>query len=140
MNIKPPVDAFAFHINSADWSDIAVFLAVLENGSLVAAGEAIGLSQPTIGRRLAALEARMGVTLFSRSARRLVPTDIARRIEESARRMAREMHAHRAQCRGRGCRAAGAGNNFRQRGNGLRVADSRAGDAAAESPRKSLSI
>ena len=77
----------------ADWSDIAVFLAVLDAGSLVAASESLQVSQPTVGRRLAALEARLGVTLFSRTGRRLVPTDVALRIEEGARRMAREMHA-----------------------------------------------
>ncbi len=77
----------------ADWSDIAVFLAVLDAGSLVAAADQLGVSQPTVGRRLAALEARLSVTLFSRAGRRLVPTDVALRIEEGARRMAREMHA-----------------------------------------------
>lgn len=77
----------------ADWSDIAVFLAVLDAGSLVAASESLLVSQPTVGRRLAALESRLGVTLFSRTGRRLVPTDVALRIEEGARRMAREMHA-----------------------------------------------
>jgi DNA-binding transcriptional LysR family regulator len=86
-------DAGSFHISPADWSDIAIFLAVLDAGSLVSAAEVLAISQPTVGRRLAALEQRMGVTLFSRSGRRMVPTEIARRIEEAARRVAREMHA-----------------------------------------------
>lgn len=79
----------------ADWSDIAVFLAVLDAGSLVAAAEQLALSQPTVGRRLAALEERLGVQLFARSGRRLVPTEVAHRIEESARKMSQEMHAIR---------------------------------------------
>jgi DNA-binding transcriptional LysR family regulator len=43
-----------------DWDDARVFLAVARHGSLRAAGPALGLSQPTIGRRLAAFEAAFG--------------------------------------------------------------------------------
>jgi DNA-binding transcriptional LysR family regulator len=50
-----------------DWDDARVFLAVARHGSLRAAGRALGLSQPTIGRRLAAFEATFGgPTLFDR--------------------------------------------------------------------------
>src|SRR5579863_9615452 len=52
---------------SLDWDDVRVFLAVARHGSLRAAGRALGLSQPTIGRRLAAFEAAFGgPTLFDR--------------------------------------------------------------------------
>lgn len=52
---------------SLDWDDVRVFLAVARHGSLRAAGRALGLSQPTIGRRLAAFEATFGgPTLFDR--------------------------------------------------------------------------
>jgi DNA-binding transcriptional LysR family regulator len=52
---------------SMDWDDIRVFLAVARHGSLRAAGRALGLSQPTIGRRLASFEATFGgPTLFDR--------------------------------------------------------------------------
>lgn len=52
---------------SLDWDNVRVFLAVARHGSLRAAGRAIGLSQPTIGRRLAAFEATFGgPTLFDR--------------------------------------------------------------------------
>jgi DNA-binding transcriptional LysR family regulator len=52
---------------SIDWDDARIFLAVARNGSLRAAGRALGLSQPTIGRRLAAFEAAFGGTaLFDR--------------------------------------------------------------------------
>jgi IS5 family transposase len=40
-----------------DWNDVRVFLAVAREGSMRAAGRALGLSQPTIARRLAAFEA-----------------------------------------------------------------------------------
>src|SRR5271168_2428681 len=50
-----------------DWDDVRVFLAVAREGSMRAAGRALGLSQPTIARRLAAFEATSGgQTLFDR--------------------------------------------------------------------------
>lgn len=50
-----------------DWDDVRVFLAVARYGSLRAAGRTLGLSQPTIGRRLALFEATFGgPTLFDR--------------------------------------------------------------------------
>jgi DNA-binding transcriptional LysR family regulator len=50
-----------------DWDDVRVFLAVVREGSMRAAGRALGLSQPTIARRLAAFEATLGgPTLFDR--------------------------------------------------------------------------
>jgi DNA-binding transcriptional LysR family regulator len=53
--------------STMDWDDVRVFLAVARHGSLRAAGRALGLSQPTIGRRLAAFEATFGgPTLFDR--------------------------------------------------------------------------
>src|SRR5437870_13434783 len=49
------------------WDDVRVFLAVARHGSLRAAGRALGLSQPTIGRRLANFEACFGgPALFDR--------------------------------------------------------------------------
>jgi hypothetical protein len=35
-----------------DWADIRLFLAVRDHGSLVAASEVLGLTQPTVGRRV----------------------------------------------------------------------------------------
>jgi DNA-binding transcriptional LysR family regulator len=50
-----------------DWDDARIFLAVARHGSLRAAGRALGLSQPTIGRRLSAFEAAFGgPALFDR--------------------------------------------------------------------------
>src|SRR5437588_100820 len=50
-----------------DWGDVRVFLAIARQGSMRAAGRALGLSQPTIARRLAAFEATFGgPTLFDR--------------------------------------------------------------------------
>ena len=50
-----------------DWDDVRVFLAVAREGSMRAAGRALGLSQPTIARRLGAFEAGLGgASLFDR--------------------------------------------------------------------------
>jgi DNA-binding transcriptional LysR family regulator len=50
-----------------DWDDVRVFLAIAREGSMRAAGRALGLSQPTIARRLAAFESGFGgATLFDR--------------------------------------------------------------------------
>src|ERR1700733_15390174 len=50
-----------------DWNDVRVFLAVARQGSMRAAGRMLGLSQPTIARRLAAFEATFGgLALFDR--------------------------------------------------------------------------
>src|SRR3954452_24492167 len=50
-----------------DWDDARVFLAVARHASLRAPGRVLGLSQPTIGRRLAAFEASFGgPALFDR--------------------------------------------------------------------------
>ena len=50
-----------------DWDDVRVFLAVAREGSMRAAGRALGLSQPTIARRLSAFEAAFaGQNLFDR--------------------------------------------------------------------------
>jgi DNA-binding transcriptional LysR family regulator len=76
-----------------DWSDIRLFLAIVEHGSLLAASEHLSLSQPTLGRRLAAMEKRMGVPLFVRTGRRMQLTDTGRTILENAQRMEREMLA-----------------------------------------------
>lgn len=76
-----------------DWADMRLFLALVDHGTLVAAAEHLGLSQPTLGRRLSALQKRVGATLFTRDGRRLALTDAGHAIVENARRMQSEMHA-----------------------------------------------
>ena len=49
-----------------DWDDLRHFLAVAETGSTLAAGRRLHVSQTTSARRVAALEARLGVRLFDR--------------------------------------------------------------------------
>ncbi|MBV8686978.1 MAG: LysR family transcriptional regulator [Alphaproteobacteria bacterium] len=49
-----------------DWDDLRAFLAVADSGSTLAAGRALRVSQTTAARRVAALEAALGLTLFER--------------------------------------------------------------------------
>jgi DNA-binding transcriptional LysR family regulator len=57
-----------------DWNQARAFLVTAEEGSLSAAAQALGLTQPTLGRQVAALEKALGVTLFERVGRTLVLT------------------------------------------------------------------
>ena len=61
----------------ADWTLTRSFLAVAESGSLSAAARVLNLSQPTIGRHIAELEAHLNLTLFTRTARGLVQNHAA---------------------------------------------------------------
>ena len=60
--------------NAFDWNQARAFLATVEEGSLSAAARALGLTQPTLGRQVAALEARLDIVLFERVGRSLVLT------------------------------------------------------------------
>jgi DNA-binding transcriptional LysR family regulator len=51
-----------------DWNDIRWFLAVAEHGSTLAAARSSHVSQSTVFRRIAALEASLGLLLFERRA------------------------------------------------------------------------
>ncbi|MFS8045530.1 LysR family transcriptional regulator [Rhizobium sp. BR 314] len=59
------------------WDFYRTFLAVLEHGSLSAAARDLGLTQPTVGRHIDALEQSVGAELFTRSQQGLLPTDAA---------------------------------------------------------------
>ncbi|NBF04560.1 LysR family transcriptional regulator [Pseudomonas sp. Fl5BN2] len=60
-----------------NWDWYRSFLAVLESGSLSAAGRAMGLSQPTVGRHIDLLESALGLKLFIRSFDGFAPTEAA---------------------------------------------------------------
>ena len=63
-----------------NWDDLRVFLALVESGSLSAAARDLGLSQPTVGRRIQALEHALDERLFDRLPRGYVPTAAARAL------------------------------------------------------------
>ena len=73
--------------NQFDWSLIRSFLAALDHGSLLGAARGLGSTQPTLGRHIAELENQLGVVLFERTGRGLLPTEMATRLADSARAM-----------------------------------------------------
>lgn len=74
------------------WELYRSFLAVLSHGSLSAAARALGITQPTVGRHIAELEASFKQTLFTRSRTGLMPTEAA----QTLRTYAEAMHSNAA--------------------------------------------
>ncbi len=70
-----------------DWNQARAFLAAAEEGSLSAAGRALGLTQPTLSRQVAGLEEALGVTLFERTPRALLLTQAGTEMLEHFRSM-----------------------------------------------------
>ncbi len=74
--------------------DIALlqaFLAVAETGSFSRAGERIYLTQPAISKRIAALEQKLGATLFDRIGRKVQLTEAGRALFERSRAILNEL-------------------------------------------------
>ncbi|HLI67747.1 MAG TPA: LysR family transcriptional regulator [Caulobacteraceae bacterium] len=72
-----------------DWSLYRAFLAVIDAGSLSGAARQLGLTQPTVGRQIEALEQTLGgLALFTRSPSGLRPTDAALALRPHAEAMA----------------------------------------------------
>src|ERR1051325_5504092 len=72
-----------------EWGDVKVFLAVAREQSLGAAARSLGISHPTVGRRLRALEAATGQALFQRHNEGAVLTEAG----EAVLRLAEDMEA-----------------------------------------------
>ena len=90
-----------------EWSDLRIFLAIAREGTLGAAARKLGQSQPTMGRRLRALEQAVGHTLFQRTGDGFVLTDEgsavlshAERMEEDALALQRQLAGHGQQLEG----------------------------------------
>lgn len=81
-----------------DWTLVKSFLAVLDAGSVMGAARRLQAQQPTLSRHIAELEAQLGMPLFERTGRGVVPTitglaiaDAARHMQEGAEQMARTL-------------------------------------------------
>lgn len=74
-----------------EWSDLAVFLAIAREGTLSAAARRLGQTQPTMGRRLRALETAVGQRLFQRTAEGFLLTDEGRSVLAHAERVEEEV-------------------------------------------------
>lgn len=79
---------FDIHIcmgqSTPSWDVYRTFLAVICDGSLTTAARRIGVTQPTAGRHIQALEAAIGVRLFTRLPSGLIPTEAAHRLRPYA--------------------------------------------------------
>lgn len=81
-----------------EWSDVRIFLAVVRSGSFGEAARTLGVSHPTVGRRIKALEDEAQQTLLRRTREGLVLTDagdavlaLAESMENSALAMERRL-------------------------------------------------
>lgn len=74
-------------MNNLDWNQLKAFLETAETGSLSAAARKLGLTQPTLSRQVAAIEQRMGVTLFERVGKTMALTPTGMDLLEHARTM-----------------------------------------------------
>lgn len=72
---------------SFDWNQARAFLVTAEEGTLSAAARALGLTQPTLGRQVTALEEALDATLFERAGRSLVLTEAGLDLLEHVRAM-----------------------------------------------------
>lgn len=76
-----------------NWSDYPILLAVAETGNLTAAGKRLNMSQPTVGRRIRALEDHFGTPLLTRKNGTLVPTPFGHSMLDHISRMQEEASA-----------------------------------------------
>lgn len=90
-----------------DWNHLQSFLAVLREGGLSQAARELGLSQPSVGRHVDALEAKLGGALFTRSRAGMIPTPLALRLAPHAEAMAASAAALRRSVGGGGSAIAG---------------------------------
>jgi len=70
-----------------DWNRARAFLVTAEEGSLSAAARALGMTQPTLGRQVTALEQELGIVLFERAGQGLVLTPSGLELIEHVRAM-----------------------------------------------------
>jgi DNA-binding transcriptional LysR family regulator len=74
-------------MNQIDWNQLRAFLETAQTGSLSAAARKLGLTQPTLSRQVAAIEKRLGVTLFERVGKTMALTTTGLDLLEHARAM-----------------------------------------------------
>jgi DNA-binding transcriptional LysR family regulator len=76
-----------------DWNRARAAVVTAETGSLSAAARALGLTQPTLGRQVTALEEELGVSLFTRAGKRMELTEAGLSLVDHFRTMAEAAHA-----------------------------------------------
>lgn len=73
-----------------EWSDLQHFLAVIRAGSTLGAARRLGVNQTTVARRIAALEAQLGIRLFDRAGGRYCLNEAGGRFRAAAERVEAE--------------------------------------------------
>ena len=68
----------------SNWSNINIFLTVVRTGSTLAASRELGVTQPTVARRIDELEHELGLILFERDTRGFHPTSDAEKLVAAA--------------------------------------------------------
>lgn len=90
-----------------EWSDYRLILAIARGRGLPAAGEALGITLSTAYRRLEAIEARLGDTVFHRRRGDYEPTDLGRAYVTAAEAMEQAVTASERARTGQGGTLAG---------------------------------
>lgn len=80
-----------------DFKRMAIFAAVVEQGSMSAAARSLAMSPSAVSQQIRQLEAQGGVTLLTRSTRQLALTDAGQRFYEQCAAMARAAEQARAE-------------------------------------------
>ncbi|PRA11576.1 hypothetical protein CQ010_08685 [Arthrobacter sp. MYb211] len=83
----------ATHLNSSNISlaQIAAVITVVDYGSFTAAADILGISQPSLSRRIRALEQTLGMPVFRAAGRNMLLTEAGRSIIPAGRRALREI-------------------------------------------------
>lgn len=84
-----------------NWDDLRFVLALSRAGTLTGAARELDVVRTTVGRRIHALEAALGVRLFDDTPQGLLPTAAGQELTESAERLEAEVLAARARLEGR---------------------------------------
>ena len=82
---------FARWMMSFDWNDVHHFITVVEKETLTAAAEALDVQHSTVSRRIAHLEACLGVRLFDRIGKRYLLTGEGQRLYAQAAEIAKNI-------------------------------------------------
>jgi len=91
-----------------DWDDLRYVLAISRGGTLAKAADALAVTHTTVGRRLRAVEAQLGVRLFDRTPNRFMLTPAGLDLATVAERMEGDVLAAESRVRGRDTKLRGS--------------------------------
>lgn len=91
-----------------DWNDLRYVLAISRSRTLLGAATALGTAHTTVGRRLKALEERLGVLLFDRTPDGLLPTAAGDDLAAVAEQVEREVLSAEGRVLGRDAQLRGS--------------------------------